>query len=162
MGCGKSTIGRELSKRLQVKFIDLDSVLEIRNNRTVTEIFSDSGESAFRDLESQTLHLLTPIASTVISLGGGTPCFNDNMTYIADAGISFYLEVPAEKLAGRLYKEKDHRPLIKESKSIEELSSFISKKLAYREKYYKQATYSIEADKNIDVIVEKIIFLLNS
>jgi len=161
MGCGKSTIGKALAKKLEMKFVDLDSVIEVRNGRTVAEIFSLQGEEAFRNMESQTLNLAQGISSLVISLGGGTPCYKDNISTIVNSGISFYLELSAERLADRLFKEKEHRPLIKEPNSRTELITFIKEKLAKRKHFYRQASHVVRAERSIDEIVDEIISLLD-
>jgi shikimate kinase len=162
MGCGKSTIGKAISIELGQIFIDLDEVIEIRNKASIGEIFENVGENTFRHLETQTLALALNLQSAVVSLGGGTPCFNNNMSSINKNNETFYLKLSAATLAERLFKEKDHRPLIKEYKSIEDLTGFIESKLQERDVFYHQAKYIINADQEVNALSREIISLLDS
>ena len=79
MGSGKSTLGKKLAYNLKYNFIDLDTYIEEQEGRTINEIFNDDGEDNFRKLERVYLHRVIDIENVVISVGGGTPCFFDNM-----------------------------------------------------------------------------------
>jgi shikimate kinase len=162
MGCGKSTVGRALSKGMEMRFVDLDDAIEIREETTISDIFKHKGEKAFRDIETSTLQKALLLESIVISLGGGTPCFNNNMSEVNHDSISVYLRVSPEKLAERLFKERAHRPLIENYNSDEELSDFIKAKLEEREPFYKMARYTINAQQSVEKIVQEITSLLNS
>jgi shikimate kinase len=158
MGSGKTTIGRRLSNRLKFDFLDLDSQIEKHEKRTVDEIFSQSGEAYFREIE----HIcLKEISSTeknlVISTGGGTPCFFDNLNIINQSGKSVYLQMHPHSLANRIEYSKRERPLLK-GMTEEEIEHFIETKLIEREKYYLQATVIIKGESlDIDELVKILI-----
>ena len=92
MGAGKTTIGKALAKELGIMFYDLDWYIESRMRRTVAQIFSDEGEEGFREIERNMLHEVAEFEDVVISRGGGTPCFYDNMDYMNAQGDTIYLQ----------------------------------------------------------------------
>jgi shikimate kinase len=139
MGSGKSTTGKKLAANLGWKFIDLDKEIESTEGRSVREIFSSSGESYFRKIESETLSGLTTDTDTVISAGGGTPCFGGNMDFMTRTGIVVYLRMTPEQLKSRLDKLDGARPLMN-NLHRSELLKFISDKLTEREEYYLKAS----------------------
>ena len=112
MGCGKTTFGRKLAKQLEWDFIDLDDYIEAEQKSSIQEIFSDKGESYFRGLESNALEEASKWDKTVISTGGGTPCFNNNISFINNIGLSIYIKLSPEVLKSRLEGGKSKRPLI--------------------------------------------------
>lgn len=138
MGAGKTTVGKALAKRTGAQFYDLDWYIEARMRRTVPEIFRQEGEEGFRRIERAMLHEVAEFENVVLSLGGGTPCFFDNMEYVRQKGRTVYLEASAEVLAKHLRMGKVERPLIK-GKAPEELLAFIKEQLQKRETFYKQA-----------------------
>ena len=141
MGAGKTTLGRALAKTLGLQFVDLDCYIEERYHKTISQIFADKGENGFRELEKRMLHEAGEFENVVISTGGGTPCFFDNMDYMNSQGTTVYLDVPVERLFIRLSIARHKRPLIKE-KNDEELRAFISEQLEKREGYYRKAEYT--------------------
>ena len=138
MGSGKSTMGKKVAGRLGYSFVDLDALIVERAGQTIPEIFAQHGEAAFRQQEQAALHAVLEVPKTVISCGGGTPCFFDNMQRINASGYSVYLRLTPRELAIRLAASKTKRPLI-EGKSGAELEDFIASLLAKREGYYEQA-----------------------
>lgn len=146
MGAGKTTLGRALAKTLGLQFVDLDCYIEERYHKTISQIFADKGENGFRELEKRMLHEAGEFENVVISTGGGTPCFFDNMDYMKSQGTTVYLDVPVERLFIRLSIARHKRPLIKE-KNDEELRAFISEQLEKREGYYRKAEYTFIADR---------------
>lgn len=146
MGAGKTTLGRALAKTLGLQFVDLDCYIEERYHKTISQIFADKGENGFRELEKRMLHEAGEFENVVISTGGGTPCFFDNMDYMNSQGTTVYLDVPVERLFIRLSIARHKRPLIKE-KNNEELRAFISEQLEKREGYYRKAEYTFIADR---------------
>lgn len=138
MGAGKTTVGRELAKELGLEFIDLDHFIQARYQKTISQIFQETGESEFRIIENNMLKEVGDFENVVISTGGGTPCFFDNMDYMNSVGTTIYLKAAPEALADRLNTCKDKRPLIKD-KSEEELLTFVAENLAKREPYYSKA-----------------------
>lgn len=143
MGSGKSTVGKKLSKRLGFAFIDLDSAIELAEGRSVSEIFTDEGEKYFRNIEAEFLRGSSKKSDTVISCGGGTPCFNDNMEFMNNAGQTVYLEMTAAALMSRLINSRSKRPLIA-GLDNSELDHFIRKSLAEREKWYRKSMHIID------------------
>lgn len=138
MGSGKTTVGRWLARSLSLQFIDLDAFIEGKYRKTVSQLFEERGEEGFRELERQTLREVAEFENVVISTGGGTPCFFDNMALMNRAGITVYLQTEPEELAHRLISSRTVRPLIA-GKSKEELVSFVTEHLAQRESYYLTA-----------------------
>ena len=152
MGSGKSHIGKMLSQHLCLSFLDLDHVLEANEGRKIADIFATDGEAFFRNLETETLKKFGNSSYTVVSLGGGAPCFNNNMAVIKQLGISFYLQAPAEVLAKRLFSERAHRPILHNT-TEESFTGFIEGKLVERNPFYTQADFTINASqKDVDIL----------
>ena len=150
MGAGKTTLGRALAKELGIQFIDMDSYIEARFCKTISKIFAEKGEEGFREIERRMLHEVGEFEDVIISTGGGTPCFFDNVEYMNSQGTTVFLDVPEERLFIRLSIARSNRPLIKE-KNDEELKSFITEQLAKRRPHYEKAQYRFIADKLEDV-----------
>lgn len=146
MGSGKSTLGKKLANKLKLQFLDLDQLVEEQERCTVTEIFDNKGEDYFRALETAVLKdsILTN-TDFVLSLGGGTPCFNNNMELINQAGKSIYLKYNAGILTSRLLAAKQERPLIA-GKNEEELKQFVVDLLTQREPFYNQCQLIVEGN----------------
>ena len=102
MGAGKTTVGKKLSKQLNLSFIDLDYYIEGRYHKEIRQLFAEKGEEAFRDIERRMLHEVASFEDVLISTGGGTPCFFDNMDFMNEAGTTVYLKVSVDELANRL------------------------------------------------------------
>ncbi|RME16009.1 MAG: shikimate kinase [Bacteroidetes bacterium] len=143
MGSGKTTIGKIIAQKSNVPFIDLDEYIEQRENKTINEIFLN-GENYFRALETRYLkEILETPQSTVIALGGGTVCFNNNLQLIRQHAWLIALLPEITILTERLWKEKDKRPLLKNITSKDELAAFIEKKLKERMPFYMQADWIV-------------------
>ncbi len=145
MGSGKTTIGKIMAEKLGFSFIDLDHYIENRNCKKIADIFAESGEDTFRDIEHKMLLEVSQLEGVVISTGGGTPCFYNNMEIMNENGLSLYLKLSNEALSNRLNKAKTFRPLIKD-KTDSELLDFIKETLTHREKFYSQASLTIDND----------------
>ncbi len=137
MGSGKSFSGKRLAEKFEMSFIDLDDYIETKEGRTIREIFEKEGEVYFRKVEKECLHEMGDKQMTIISTGGGTPCFFDNMKWMNENGITVFLETSVKVLANRLFNEMQKRPLLKDF-SKEELKHFIEKKLEERNPFYHQ------------------------
>jgi shikimate kinase len=155
MGCGKSTAGRRLASVLGWHFIDLDQLIEQNYSQSIDEIFMLSGEKAFRRYESEILHNLNIEADTIISVGGGAPCFSDNMEFMKMTGKVIYLKMTPARLKDRLSADKRPRPLLKGLKE-NELEKFIELRLIEREPFYMQAGLVEDGnDPDIGLLAEK-------
>jgi shikimate kinase len=170
MGSGKNWWGRMLSDKLDIPFFDLDAEVEKSTNMEIVSIFRDKGESFFREKETQVLKSLFDYLpgkgnpkgssgnsiSAIIATGGGTPCYNGNMEWMNQHGLTVWLNPSITELAGRLEKETAKRPLLK-GKTVEELALFIEKKLEERNPFYNLASIEI---KNTHIAVEEFINLI--
>lgn len=143
MGAGKTTVGKALAAELGVPFYDLDWFITTRYRRSVSEIFAERGEEGFRDLERRMLHETAEFEDIVLSCGGGTPCFFDNMEYMNSLADTIYLKATPEVLAVHLRMGKGKRPLL-EGKSPTELEEYVREMLQNREPYYTQAKHTID------------------
>jgi shikimate kinase len=147
MGSGKSTAGRNLASQLNWSFIDLDEKIQKMEEMKIPEIFSIKGESYFRKLETRALQELKSETDTVISTGGGTPCFGDNMDFMLSSGLTIYIKMTPVSLKKRLEGSSEDRPLLREIDS-KDLQEYITSKLAEREKWYCRAEIIIDGDNN--------------
>jgi shikimate kinase len=156
MGCGKTTAGRKLAVRLGWEFVDLDREIERIAGMKIPEIFEANGEEYFRKTEQEALQALASSTHTVISTGGGAPCYGDNMDHMLSSGLTVYLKLTPAGLRNRLLKSKTERPLLKGLNS-EEMLLFIEQKLSEREKFYERAEIIIEgSDLDMDLLVSRI------
>ena len=139
MGSGKTHWGKILSKQINLPYFDLDEVIAASEKKTVQQIFHDKGEEYFRVKEQEVLEALAEDHDNIIiSTGGGTPCFFNNIDFMKQQGKVVWLNTAVDILLERLLKQKHSRPLIKNI-SDAELKSFIIKKLQDRKMYYEQA-----------------------
>jgi shikimate kinase len=142
MGSGKSYVGTRLAAELSFDFLDLDAIIETAENQTIATIFEEKGEDYFRSIESFYLKNIKHNKNIVISTGGGTPCFFDNMDWMNDHGTTIFLNPTVDILYQRLQSETTKRPLLGDN-SEETLRLFISQKLENRLKYYEKAQHII-------------------
>lgn len=161
MGSGKSHISKILSDKLNFKLIDLDKEISKRNKLTIPEIFDKKGEIYFRKLERETLEeILASEKNVVLSLGGGTPVYYNNMEIINHNSKSVFLRASVGTLAERLSKQKEKRPLIANIDE-ENLAEFIAKHLFERNPFYSKAQYHVNTDRRepediVNEIAEKL------
>lgn len=145
MGAGKTTLGKALAKETGIPFYDLDWYIESRMRKTVKQLFDERGEEGFRMIERNMLHEVAEFDNVIISCGGGTPCFFDNMEYMNRQGETLYLKATPEVLYGHLKMGKTVRPLLLD-KTPEEVRAFIREQLAMREKYYSMAKHTLDVN----------------
>ncbi|APY07506.1 shikimate kinase [Winogradskyella sp. J14-2] len=161
MGSGKSTAGKNLATVLGYNFLDLDHHISEKENSSIQDVFKHKGEIYFRKKEALYLNdILHSQENIVLALGGGTPCYGNNLDVLLDSSMVklFYLKLTLPMLVERLFNEKENRPLISHLKTKEELTEFIGKHLFERTQYYNQAPYIILADnKSKKAIVEEIL-----
>ena len=146
MGSGKTTLGRALAHDMQVEFIDLDSYIESRFHKTVSELFAERGETGFRQLERNMLHEVAEFEDVIVATGGGTPCYFDNMEYMNSHGTTVHLVASPDVLFTRLTISHTQRPLLA-GKSGDDLRQYISDMLDARTPFYAQASCSFCADE---------------
>lgn len=138
MGSGKTTLGKKMALKFGYQFVDMDAEIEKLEGQTISEIFKNKGENYFRQKENEYLLSLKPNSKLVISTGGGTPCFFNNMEIINQIGISIFIDLPPSTLMQRLENEKNKRPLI-QSLAGNDLLNFIAEKLELRIPFYQKA-----------------------
>lgn len=165
MGAGKTTVGKALAKELGVMFYDLDWYIESRMRKTVKQIFDEIGEEGFRKIERNMLHEVAEFENVVVSCGGGTPCFFDNMDYMNQLGETIYLKASPETLHTHLKMGKGVRPLLL-NKTLEEVEIFIREQLKLREPFYNKAKHIIDINvmddfDKINGMVQQIRKMLN-
>jgi shikimate kinase len=157
MGSGKTHWGKRIAEKLSIPFYDLDAVIVNSEGMNISEIFAAKGEEYFRYMEKQTLEdLVARENHFVLSAGGGTPCFFNNIEFMKKSGKVLWLNTSLEALNQRLLKEKNTRPLLR---SIDEagLRSYIIRKLSERKMYYEQADLMVqEENAELDSLVSLI------
>ena len=143
MGAGKTTIGRHLAQALGLEFFDLDWYIENRFQMKIPDIFKLKGEDEFRQIERKMLHEVAEFENIVLSCGGGTPCFFDNVQYMNGIADTVYLRAKPEVLQTHLGMGKSIRPLI-QGKTPDELHDYIVQSLRQRDPYYSLAKHVID------------------
>lgn len=143
-GSGKTTLGKQLAKALNLNFVDLDEEIEKVENRTIPTIFETEGEDYFRKIEQQELHKSASLENVVISTGGGAPCFFDNAEFINANGTSVFIDVSPQEIAKRVSKGPNNRPLLNGVNSLEEE---ITTKRSQRLPFYSKATHTLTGDR---------------
>jgi shikimate kinase len=145
MGVGKTTIGKKLAVKLNCGFIDLDHFIEQEGEKTISQLFSEKGESGFREIEFKALRALNLDQPLVVSTGGGTPCFHKNAEFMLERGLCIWLQGEAGFLASRLSRKKNERPLVESSLDREDLKRKLEALIESRKTYYGMANLNIEA-----------------
>lgn len=165
MGSGKTEVGRALSEKNGLPFLDLDEQISAREGKSISEIFETKGEIYFRKREAEVLKdLLQSQEDFILALGGGTPCYGNNMALLKDKEevTVVYLKTSLQELLKRLSGEREQRPLINHLDSAELLEDFIRKHLFERTYYYNQSDLIISTDgKTSEVIAGELLEKLN-
>lgn len=146
MGAGKTTLGKAFAREMGLTFVDLDWYIEERFHKSIRQLFTERGEDGFRELEKRMLHEAAEFEDVVISTGGGTPCFLDNMEYMNTMGDTIFLDVDIKVLFRRLKVAKQQRPLLVQ-KTDEELMAFITENLQKRLPFYIKAKHVFNGEK---------------
>jgi shikimate kinase len=153
MGAGKTLLGKVLSDSLNIRLINSDSEIELNTGMSIGQIFEQYGEDYFRNLEQEYLKNFDPQGSFVLATGGGTPCYNDQMTVLNALGTTVYLQCSNETLFSRLKNEREHRPLIA-GLSDDELREAIEYRMIQRERIYQKAQIILpENEHNVDALM---------
>jgi shikimate kinase len=155
MGSGKSTLGKELAYKLNYTFIESDAWIEAEENRTIADIFGQSGEPYFRQLERSFISYTQILEDCVIATGGGMPCYENNMEIMKKLGTTIFLEVEPDILVERLKKEIEHRPLLSSS---DDLRVSVDELLQIRKPFYKMAHITV-TNPTIDELRSQIVNL---
>ena len=156
MGSGKTTIGKALAKTLNLNFTDTDWFMEQRYHKTIGELFEKFGDVRFREIEGEMLREVSEFENIIISTGGGTPCFFDNMDFMKKKGTTIYLKTPPSQLFERLKKTTEKRPLLR-NKTDEELMDYITQTLKIREPFYNQADIILQTGElNVKEIIKSL------
>lgn len=161
MGCGKSTIGRKIARRLGVELVDTDKMAEEREGASVADIFRYEGEGRFRGIEREVLdRIIARGGNVVVSTGGGLPAWCDNMERMNAVGYTVYLRRSAEQIACRMSPYgRAKRPRLS-GLADHELVGFMTRDIAEREPFYTKAQLVIDCDKMSDAdLVEMILKL---
>jgi len=156
MGSGKSYWTKKIGNWIKSAGYDLDHLIEMNEEKTISEIFSEEGEDYFRKAEAKILRWFKEKKKYALATGGGTPCFHDNMEWMKKEGVVIWLDEPIEVLVKRLLPEQAHRPLIAQMNEAK-LNQFLQDKLVERHAYYQQAHYRLTADKITDAQIKSII-----
>jgi shikimate kinase len=145
MGTGKSLWGKRWADTNQMDFYDLDALIEKEEQASVVDIFERSGEDYFREKEASMLRDLVQIEHCVISCGGGTPCFYENIQWMNENGITVYLSASPQFILNNILEEKEKRPLVKKINEAD-LLFFVEQKLKERLPFYNQARVTLDAE----------------
>ncbi len=154
MGCGKTTFGRQLASELGWQFADLDELIEERYKISITDFFEKYGEDNFRRIENMMLREVLSWKDSVISTGGGTPCYYNNMELMNGFGVTVFLDTSIPTLVERLIHGKRKRPLLN-GVGVEELNLKINNHLSQRRFYYEQAQLRLEQEKQIVTYIKE-------
>ena len=142
-GTGKSSIGKNVAKMLDFNFIDLDKMIEKKSDSSIAEIWQNFGEDYFRNLESKTLKEISVLQNTLVSCGGGTPCYFENIKWMNASGTTIYLELPTAILRKRLFEKRESRPMFSQLKTVEELELKLNEVYNARKSFYETAHHRI-------------------
>ena len=152
---GKSTLGKRIADALHYRFVDTDKLIIREEGRSIADIFAQSGEDYFREVERRVLKTIRPGGSLVISTGGGMPCFHDNMTYINSAGVSVFLDVPIEILVRRIVAHgQEDRPL--NNATDPDLPATLRKRYETRWPVYSQANIIVPGETTEEEILHRL------
>ena len=155
MGSGKTTYGRIIAEKLNMSFVDMDEEIERQQGKKVSEIFADSGEMYFRELEKELLNQFTDSDNVIISTGGGVPCHFDNMEVMNRLGTTIYIHLTTQQLAENLRQTNISKRPILASLQNEDLETFIAENLSKRECYYLQAQHRVSGTE--EEIIQQIL-----
>src|SRR6476661_4239716 len=144
MGSGKSHWGNQLAEQLKTEFFDLDEQIVRLEGKSIADMFAENGEEFFRIREKEVLEqLIDEHQNMVLSVGGGTPCFFNNIDLMKRKGCVVWLNTHVDTLLRRLIREKEKRPLLKDIPD-EDLKAYIIRKINERRMYYEQAQVRID------------------
>ena len=156
MGSGKTFWTKNIAKWIKSAGYDLDNLIELTEEKTISEIFEEDGEDYFRKSEAKILRWFKEKKKYVLATGGGTPCFQENMHWMKKEGIVIWLDESLEIMVQRLAAEKAHRPLIAHLDEAG-IATFLQQQLVNRFSFYQQAHYRLGSDEIVESVLKKLI-----
>ncbi len=153
MGSGKSYTGKHLADYLARPFLDLDDMIEAEVGMPITALFAEKGEVHFRELEAKALRQTQSLSDYVISCGGGTPCYHNNMAWINEQGLSIFLDIDEATIVRRLEKAAAQRPILH---GIQSIPDTVRSKMAERRPFYEQAHIHFKPERPNDDLAKLI------
>lgn len=156
MGAGKTTAARRLAHLLGWEVVDTDALFEEKYKISVNDFFNKYDETLYRKLESEVLKATESLENVVVSTGGGTACYYDNMEWMNQHGLTVFLRISPQAAVDRVIHSRHKRPLV-EGKSEEELTEFVNRHYASRMPFYEQAIITVKSeDLDVDSLLEMI------
>ena len=153
MGCGKTTIGKRLAARYGFSFVDMDDLFSVAHGCSVKDYFELYSEKKFRIEEQKILYQTQQMDNVVVAVGGGTPCYQDNMQWIKSNGTAVYIKMPAKALFHRLKNSKSKRPLLPPDNLLETIQNLLSQ----RENIYNMAHITVSGvDFDVENLMKKL------
>lgn len=153
MGCGKTTVGKQLAKKAGIKFIDMDKYIETKAGITVKEIFDKYGEKGFRDMEYEACRELAGSNNKVIAAGGGTLTFERNIKVLKNTGTIVLIDASYETLCNRL-KYDTSRPLLQCENRNEKIKNLLNQRMPL---YRKASDITVNGDDSAGKVAEEIL-----
>lgn len=156
MGAGKTTAARRIAQRLGWDVVDTDALFEEKYRISVNDFFNKYDEALYRKLESEILKETESLEHVVVSTGGGTACYFDNMEWMNCHGLTVFMRISPQAAVDRVIHSRHKRPLA-EGKSEEELTEFVSSHYAARIPFYEQARITVKSeDLDLDALMKQI------